>query len=344
MELKYLVARYQRKRSIFIVLPREVELLHERLWKAGFHSFIEGAFNEDELSRKKLDRWINKVERCVVTGQLIDSEMLSGMICQAHLSGIPVVDLEAFLIEIDPMVPANANQLIHLLATCGVHQDRALKFYTWVKYTIEPHVALLLLILLSPLMLLVAVLVKITSPGPVIYEQERVGFRNRVFKIYKFRSMKTDAERDGPAWASASRHDPALTPIGGFLRASHLDELPQLFNVIRGDVSFIGPRPERPEFVKQLVEKYPLFKLRPLLKPGITGWAQVQQGYANSNEDSLHKLELDLFYLIKHSIRLDLKILFRTFLVIFTGGTERIKRSRTYRFSQAIQKKVRVLS
>ena len=147
--------------------------------------------------------------------------------------------------------------------------------------------------------------------------------------------MRVDAEKGIPTWAAATQSDPSLTLIGGFLRASHLDELPQLWNVIRGEVSFVGPRPERPEFVKQLTEVFPLFRLRTLVKPGITGWAQIQQGYANSFADSLRKLELDLFYIMKHSVRLDLQILMKTFLVLFTGGTEAIKRKRTSRSRMA---------
>jgi len=237
--------------------------------------------------------------------------------------------MDSVLLEIDPTVPASPGFLIRLLAKNGVYQDRTLRLYAAVKYVAEPVIALSLLIALSPILILTAVLVKLTSRGPVIYSQERIGYQKRVFRIYKFRSMRIDAEKNGPQWASASTTDPHLTPVGGFLRASHLDELPQLWNIVRGELSFIGPRPERPEFVKHLTQLFPLFRLRPLMRPGITGWAQIEQGYVNSIADSRRKLEFDLFYMIKQSPRLDALILFRTVSVLFTGGTEKIKRVRS---------------
>jgi lipopolysaccharide/colanic/teichoic acid biosynthesis glycosyltransferase len=154
--------------------------------------------------------------------------------------------------------------------------------------------------------------------------------------------MQENAEGGVAAWSSASKTDSKLTRIGGFLRSAHLDELPQLWNIVRGEVSFIGPRPERPEFVKELTERYPLFKLRPLVKPGVTGWAQTQQGYANSYSDSLRKLELDLFYIIKFSPLLDFKIALKTIAIIFMGGTEGLKRARQARLSPLLINRVKL--
>jgi len=322
LNLKYLIVRIRGKRILFTITAEEAVPLLERI-QLGI-----GASRITEISPRGLERSLERIERWIVTTKPVDSETLSRLICKAHLSGVQIGALDSFLLEeLDPVVPANSPQLIHLLARHGVHQGVGLKLYTQVKYLLEPLIAFVFFLLLSPILLAVAIAVKLSSPGPVIYSQKRVGFHDRVFRIYKFRSMRHNAENGKAAWALASKNDPSLTPIGAFLRSSHLDELPQLWNIIRGDLSFIGPRPERPEFVRELSEQFPLFKLRPLLKPGITGWAQIKQGYANTIEDSRKKLELDLFYLVKHSPKLDLKICLMTFAVLVSGGTEEIKRN-----------------
>lgn len=331
MELNYLVARSLGKRVLFFVLPREEEFLREKLALCGAKVLFSGTCFEDDRMLRKCRRLIRRVDRWVVTTEHVDSEWMSDLFCRAHVSGAHVSDLDSYILEIDPTVPARSPRLIHLLAAYGTRQDRMLTAYVQLKSFLEPALAIVLCILLAPVFLAVALLVKFTSSGPVIYSQERVGLRGRIFRIYKFRSMVVDAEKGKAAWARASKTDPNLTPIGAFLRSSHLDELPQLWNVIRGEVGFIGPRPERPEFERQLSALIPLFGLRLLMKPGITGWAQVHQGYANSIEDSLRKLELDLFYVIKHSPLLDLKIVFLTLAVLCTGGTEGLKRMRAMR-------------
>ena len=337
MELKYLIARWNGKRILFTVLPEEEKYLLEKIndERDDSHIILHGTWSEDRAMTTKLQRWMKHLDRWIMTAQEVDSEIMGNAICDAHVSGLKVGDLDTFMLEVDPTVPANSRRLIHLLATKSVHQDQSMKAYAALRDVVEPLLALTAFILFSPILALVALMVKFTSVGPVIYSQERVGLRGKIFRIYKFRSMKVDAENGIPIWAAASKSDPSLTLIGGFLRASHLDELPQLWNVIRGNVSFVGPRPERPEFVKQLTEVFPLFRLRTLVKPGITGWAQIQQGYANSFADSLRKLELDLFYIMKHSPSLDLKIMLRTFSVLVSGGTEAMKRSQSNRSRMA---------
>ncbi len=165
---------------------------------------------------------------------------------------------------------------------------------------------------LSPVMALVGLAVKLVSPdGPVIYRQRRVGLHGRVFTVYKFRSMRPDAEEtSGAVWAS--KDDARVIPIGRFLRRTRLDELPQLWNVLKGDMSMVGPRPERPEFVSQLTAKIPFYGQRHVVRPGITGWAQVRYTYGASVEDAMEKLQLDLFYIKNMSLALDLFILFGT--------------------------------
>jgi len=176
------------------------------------------------------------------------------------------------------------------------------------------------LVVSLPVSLATALLIKLESPGPVFYRQERVGERGEVFSIIKFRSMRQDAEKDGAVWAS--QNDSRVTRVGGFIRRVRIDELPQMWNVIRGQMSFVGPRPERPVFVEQLVQKLPYYSLRHSVKPGITGWAQVCYPYGASEEDALRKLEYDLYYIKNQSIFIDLLVIFRTIkTVLFRKGS-----------------------
>ena len=155
--------------------------------------------------------------------------------------------------------------------------------------------------------------------GPLFYSQKRVGMNNELFSIYKLRSMVTDAEKDGAKWSQ--KNDPRITSFGKFLRATRIDEFPQLFNVLRGDMSIIGPRPERPEFVKMLTEKLPFYQARHVIKPGLTGWAQVNADYGSSEADSLQKLQYDLYYIKHRSFILDLRIIIKTLsTVLFFRG------------------------
>ncbi|MBX9599591.1 MAG: sugar transferase [Bryobacteraceae bacterium] len=172
-------------------------------------------------------------------------------------------------------------------------------------------IALIGLAIAWPVMLLVALLVKLSSPGPVLFRQTRTGKNDREFTLYKFRSMRADAEKlTGAVWAS--RDDPRITGLGKWLRKLRLDELPQLFNVLKGDMSIVGPRPERPEFVEQLSAKIPFYRQRHCVKPGITGWAQINHKYGDTIEDTVIKLEYDLYYIKNLSPALDFYIMFHT--------------------------------
>ena len=174
------------------------------------------------------------------------------------------------------------------------------------------------LVLASPFMLLTAIAVYLESDGPVFYSQERVGEGGRHFTVYKFRSMRADAEQDGtPQWARDG--DDRITRVGRFIRLTRLDELPQLWNVLKGDMSFVGPRPERPYFVEQLAKDIPFYMQRHAVKPGVTGWAQVKYQYGNSVEDAMEKLRYDLYYIKHLSVALDLSIVFDTVKVILFG-------------------------
>ena len=171
-------------------------------------------------------------------------------------------------------------------------------------------------LLFLPLLPLIALAIKLTSKGPILYSQKRVGKKEKTFTLYKFRSMKVDAEVNGAVWAT--ENDPRLTPIGRFLRKSRLDEIPQLINVFRGEMNFVGPRPERPTFVKELNKEIPFYRSRHQVAPGLTGWAQVNMGYANTVNGSLKKLQYDLYYVKNRNVFFDILILLKTVHVVLT--------------------------
>jgi exopolysaccharide biosynthesis polyprenyl glycosylphosphotransferase len=190
------------------------------------------------------------------------------------------------------------------------------KFYDPLKRAFELIAALAIFIVLLPLEILFAILVAVTSPGPIIYRQVRSGQYNKPFTLYKFRTMRNDAEKHGAQWASG-KADPRVTTLGKFLRASHLDELPQLWNVVRGDISFVGPRPERPEFVEKLKEQVAYYEVRLLVKPGVSGWAQLNHRADLTLDDVKQKLQYDIYYLKNRSAVLDLAIILRTAKTLF---------------------------
>lgn len=180
----------------------------------------------------------------------------------------------------------------------------------------------LMLILCSPILLLISVAIKLDSPGPTLFSQERVGEFGKIFTLYKFRSMKTDAEEgSGPVWASED--DPRITRVGKIIRKLRIDELPQLWNIFKGDMSFVGPRPERPFFVEKLKEKIPYYSERASVKPGVTGWAQIKYQYGASEKDALEKLKYDLYYIKNMSIVMDLVIIFHTAKIVLLGRGSR---------------------
>jgi exopolysaccharide biosynthesis polyprenyl glycosylphosphotransferase len=190
--------------------------------------------------------------------------------------------------------------------------------YLWRKRILDVVCASVMILVTAPLQLLIAIGIKLDSPGPAIFRQERVGLHGTRFTVYKFRSMKMDAEfKSGPAWAA--EFDDRVTRFGRLLRKFRLDEIPQAFNVLRGDMSFAGPRPERPYFVDMLLERIPYYGLRHYVKPGITGWAQVTYPYGASVEDAIEKLQYDLYYIKHMSFRQDVLVLLKTFNAVLFG-------------------------
>lgn len=192
---------------------------------------------------------------------------------------------------------------------------------SWEKVTkrlFDIVFSLAILVLTAPIMIVVALLVRMTSKGPAIFAQERVGRFGKPYVMYKFRTMVADAEKStGPVWAK--ENDPRITPLGRWLRKTRIDELPQLFNVLKGEMSFVGPRPERAHFVEQFKRQIPLYTRRLNVRPGITGWAQVKWKYDASLEDVKEKTKYDLFYVENMSLRMDFKILFNTIMTVITG-------------------------
>ncbi|MGL5947606.1 MAG: exopolysaccharide biosynthesis polyprenyl glycosylphosphotransferase, partial [Aeromonas sp.] len=189
--------------------------------------------------------------------------------------------------------------------------------YILAKRAFDILSALVAIPLLSPLLLLTAVMIKFDSPGPVLFVQNRVGKGNRDFKIYKFRTMCTDSERDGAQFAGAA--DARITRLGQWLRTLRIDELPQFFNILRGDMSLIGPRPEQRVFVDEFEKKIAFYSYRHIVRPGITGWAQVMQGYTAGTADTRIKLEHDFYYIQQFSLWLDVLIVFKTIKTMATG-------------------------
>lgn len=187
-------------------------------------------------------------------------------------------------------------------------------YYEFIKRIIDVILAFIGLIVASPIMAIISIAIKLESRGPVFYCQERVGKNGRVYTMYKLRSMYENAEENGAQWAEED--DPRVTKVGKFIRRTRLDELPQLFNVLKGDMSLVGPRPERPIFTYQFNEQIPGFINRLQVKPGLTGWAQVNGGYKLTPAE---KLEYDLYYIENRTIWLDIKIMLKTIMVVLTG-------------------------
>ena len=247
----------------------------------------------------------------------LDPDIAHGLF-DAKLRGLRVDDMRGLYERLASRVPVDLIGDEWLLLENGFNLtpgDSLSRF----KRAFDICFALGLLLATSPILLLAALCVRLESPGPVIYRQNRVGLHGDEFMLYKIRSMRSDAEKNGAVWAS--KNDPRVTRVGRFIRKTRIDELPQLVNVLKGDMSVIGPRPERMDFVKELAKKLPYYDVRHSVRPGITGWAQVCYPYGASLEDSRLKLEYDLFYIKHLSIMLETKILLKTIgVILFPKG------------------------
>jgi len=251
--------------------------------------------------------------RTIVVGNLAYNGLRSELY-DLMLTGVAIRDAASFWEDIHGEVPLDCADAAWFFS--GFADTRRIA-YDSLKRFLDLAVAFILGVGFSWLILLIAILVKLTSRGPALYRQERVGHFDRRFTLYKFRTMTVDAEKDGPQWSQ--KNDNRVTRLGRFLRHTHLDEFPQLWNILKGEMSFIGPRPERPEFVAKLKETIPFFSLRHLVKPGITGWAQVNYPYGASVADARRKLAFDLYYIKRRSAFLDLQISLKTLAMLFRG-------------------------
>jgi sugar transferase (PEP-CTERM system associated) len=281
----------------------------ENIGKSLVNPGIIGAVGEVEsiVHDRRIDSIILSLKER--RGNMPVSELL-----HLKFGGVEVEDAHSFIEKVTGRI-----HLEHLSPSWLILSDgfRKSQFLYAAKRSFDIVIALVAFVLTLPLMILVAIAIWLESGGPVLFRQERTGFNGRTFKIMKFRSMCHSAEQGGPVWAASD--DKRVTRIGRFIRKYRLDELPQILNVLRGEMSLVGPRPERPHFCELLEESIPFFQLRHTVRPGITGWAQVKYQYGASVEESKTKLEYDFFYIKHMSIVLDLAILFETAKVMIYG-------------------------
>ncbi len=303
-----------------------IKKINEKI-DSGFK--IAGLIIKDkkELSSKKVDDLIisnysdmletcikEKIDRIIVAlddkrGAFPIYELLA-----CKMKGIIIQEGTKFYNKFTGQLPIESLKPSFIIFSEGFHQS---KITLWMKNTIDFVLALTGLIFASLFILIVPVLIKLESRGSIFYKQERMGKNGKVFKLIKFRTMVENAEANGPVWAQ--KNDLRVTRIGRFLRKSRIDEIPQIINVLKGDMSFVGPRPERPFFIEQLNRQIPFYNQRLIVKPGITGWAQIKYSYGASKEDAMEKLKYDLYYIDNLSILFDLVIIFETVKVVLFG-------------------------
>jgi sugar transferase (PEP-CTERM system associated) len=305
-------------------LLHEIEMRPELgICVAGRERFpeIENQPGSNEISRVPLvlsqtsfceglaiSRPVRGIDRIVVAMDERRGQLPVDLLLSLKNRGVQVQDGNDVYESITGKVPIESIRLSWLLFSPGSHTSRLFLFYKRFASVVISIVGLLLSLPLIPFVILA---IKLSSRGRVLYWQNRVGRDDKVFRCYKFRTMRSDAEAEsGPIWAED--HDPRVTPVGRFLRKMRIDEIPQLLNVFKGDMSLVGPRPERPEFVAALNEQIPYYHLRHAVRPGITGWAQILYKYGSSVEDAKEKLRYDLYYIKNSSVGLDLLIVLNT--------------------------------
>lgn len=308
-------------RRIVVLADGEPSPLLDRICRNSDRS-VEIAEVVGLNDRAKLDRLAkellpHRVRRDRIWGIIVASRDLGRLpaefLLRCRIRGIPVLSEGDFCESEARRIDIDSHDASWFLCAQGFRYSLV---ETLQKRLLDMLVATVLLVMTLPLMVVVALLIKCDSRGPVFYRQERVGLGGRVFTLCKFRSMRQDAEAAGePRWAAAA--DPRITRVGRIIRYTRIDELPQLLNVLRGDMSMIGPRPERPYFVDLLASAIPLYTARHWIKPGITGWAQVNAPYGASIEGAREKLAYDLYYIKRRGFLLDMAILLRTFRVVF---------------------------
>ena len=310
----------EKERVVFVGENDYTQDLLESVKKDGQYVFIASLNNTDmkALGKEIVEMYKTKKFDVLVdfTDKLLGDPKLTGKLLQYKLEGLQYYNYLEFYETYENKLPISHLSPKWFLENTGFeiyHNNFNLK----AKRLLDLFFAMLIGIFAAPVIILAAIIVKLESKGPVFFIQERIGEGNRKFNIVKFRSMTTDAEKDGPQWAS--KNDNRVTKFGKIMRATRIDELPQLWNVLRGEMSFVGPRPEREFFIQQLEKEIPYYNLRHTVKPGLTGWAQVMYPYGASVEDAYRKLQYDLYYIKHHSIPFDVKVLLKTVTIVIFG-------------------------
>jgi exopolysaccharide biosynthesis polyprenyl glycosylphosphotransferase len=272
------------------------------------------------------------ISRILCTDKSLRDTSLLKKFCELRYSGVSVMPLVSLCEEVDQYVPIELLTAEWLLNASG---EPHLLYIKKVKRLFDIVASLIAIVLSYPLLLAGILAVKLSSPGPVFYRQARSGRFGRVFNVTKLRTMVVDAEKAGPVWST--ENDPRVTRVGRFLRKYRIDELPQFFHVLTGSMSFVGPRPERPEIIEKLAAAIPYYQERLMVQPGITGWAQVNYPYGSSVEDARRKLEYDLYYMKNMSVFLDAFILLDTVRIVLCGGVNCSTSSHTVARAKAMQ-------
>ncbi|QWR76562.1 sugar transferase [Candidatus Magnetomonas plexicatena] len=318
-----IIEKTKRKiRLVIIGAGKNGEILAEKIRENPNFEFL--GFIDDNMTSNAIGTTAHlkslvhedKLDRIVIASDLTHTAETFAAIVEAKFKGIEIYDMPQMYEELTTMMPVFSLDDIWLsyASFYGINNNI---YNAKLKHIADKIISVVILIISLPIGALTAVLIKLDSRGPVFFTQDRVGFNGQIFKIIKFRSMKVDAETNGAVWASSN--DPRVTRVGKFIRKFRIDELPQLINVLRGEMSFIGPRPERPDFVQGFNISIPYYSLRHSVRPGITGWAQIKYRYGASYDDTVIKLQYDLFYIKRLSSMLDLLIMFETVKTVLFG-------------------------
>jgi exopolysaccharide biosynthesis polyprenyl glycosylphosphotransferase len=296
------------RRILLMGDSREANAFSARLRSRRGGVFDPVVLHAPEISWPVLQR--NRIWGVVVAAEPQGSAVTPLLDCK--MRGMRILSLAGFHEKYLGRIDLDRLTANDLLTTHGFSASRLTEI---VKRLSDILIGCVMLILMLPIMVLTALAIKIDSRGPIFYRQQRIGAFDKPFALFKFRSMRADAEAGGnPIWAQ--RYDPRVTRVGRFIRTTRIDELPQLVNVLRGEMSLVGPRPERPHFVEQLSRAVPFYRQRSYVKPGLTGWAQVNFPYGASVEDAREKLSYDLYYVKRRSVLLDASILLSTIRVV----------------------------
>ena len=297
----------------------EVQVLERELRSNPRDFRLAGFFGDDPSAGAQLGDMIEKgaVDLVVLARNLPEKSALTDVLLASQLRGVEIVDFADLYLQLKERIPISFIQDENwFLKTRGFSAARRPVVNNF-KRVIDAAISFPLLVISLPFWPILAACIKADSRGPVFYRQRRVGKNEAPFTLVKFRSMVASAEDTEPVWAA--ENDRRVTRVGRFMRRLHLDELPQLWNILRGDMSLVGPRPERPEFVERLKQQIPYYALRHFVKPGMTGWAQVNYRYAASLEDSQIKLEYDLYYVAHTNFLFDFRIMLKTIQGLFSG-------------------------